>query len=312
MATAIQHLWPNAKFGVGPVVDYGFYYDIDLQDMKISESDFEKIETEMRKIIKENVPFERIEMPIDKAIEWARESNQPYKEELLNDLKRAGTTIAKDLNADEYGLPTQGPGLVEIVSFFRDGDFMDLCRGPHVKSTGAVGAFKLQRISGAYWRGKDTNAQMQRIYGVAFEKEPELKKHLQMLEEARQRDHRKLAQELDLFVISPLVGAGLPLFTPRGTILREELNTYSQEIRKRAGWQNVWTPHIAKKELYEVSGHWAKFGDEWLKVESQETSDQLVMKPMNCPHHQQIYASRQRSYRETALKIYGNNYCLSG
>lgn len=302
MATAIQHLWPNAKFGVGPVVDYGFYYDIDLQDMKISESDFEKIETEMRKIIKENVPFERIEMPIDKAIEWARESNQPYKEELLNDLKRAGTTIAKDLNADEYGLPTQGPGLVEIVSFFRDGDFMDLCRGPHVKSTGAVGAFKLQRISGAYWRGKDTNAQMQRIYGVAFEKEPELKKHLQMLEEARQRDHRKLAQELDLFVISPLVGAGLPLFTPRGTILREELNTYSQEIRKRAGWQNVWTPHIAKKELYEVSGHWAKFGDEWLKVESQETSDQLVMKPMNCPHHQQIYASRQRSYRELPLK----------
>jgi threonyl-tRNA synthetase len=302
MATAIQHLWPNAKFGVGPVVEYGFYYDVDLGSEKISEANFEKIETEMRKIIKKNYPFERSELPIDMAIQWAQGSNQPYKEELLNDLKRAGTTIAKDLNADEYGIPAEGISVTETVSFYKDGDFIDLCRGPHVESTGQVGAFKLQKISGAYWRGKDTNTQMQRIYGVAFKEPTELKQHLRMLDEARLRDHRKLGQELDLFVISPLVGAGLPLFTPRGTILREQLNSYSQEIRQLAGWQNVWTPHIAKKDLYEVSGHWAKFGDEWLKVESQETSDQLVMKPMNCPHHQQIYASRQRSYRELPLK----------
>jgi threonyl-tRNA synthetase len=302
MATAIQHLWPNTKFGVGPVVENGFYYDVDLGDEKISEADFAKIESEMRKIIKENYLFERSEISIDQAIKWAQNAKQPYKTELLNDLKRAGTTIARDLDPEEYGIAIEGKSAVETVSFYKDNDFTDLCRGPHVESTGKVGAFKLQKISGAYWRGQDTNAQMQRIYGVAFKEQTELKQYLKMLEEARLRDHRKLAQELDLFVISPLVGAGLPLFTPRGTILREQLNAYSQEIRKIAGWQNVWTPHIAKKDLYEVSGHWAKFGDEWLKVESQETSDQLVMKPMNCPHHQQIYASRQRSYRELPLK----------
>lgn len=188
--------------------------------------------------------------------------------------------------------------------YFRDenGDFVDLCRGPHVENTNKVGAFKLLRISGAYWRGKDSNPQMQRVYGAAFETKEQLNDYLQALESAKKNDHRKLGQELDLFIISPLVGAGLPLFTPRGTVLRDELNRYSQEIRKKIGYQNVWTPHVAKQELYEVSGHWAKFGDEWLTVNSKETKDKLVLKPMNCPHHQQIYASRPRSYRDLPLK----------
>jgi threonyl-tRNA synthetase len=299
MATAIQHLWPDTKFGVGPVIENGFYYDVDSGNINLSESDFGQIEAEMKKIIKQDLPFEKSYKSISDAIAWAEKMKQPYKAELLNDLKTSGTTVFKELQDDAI---TEEKPSIDEVSFYTDGDFIDLCRGPHVESTGKVGAFKLQKISGAYWRGKDTNPQMQRIYGLAFETKQELSQHLQMLEEAKKRDHRKLGQELDLYVISPLVGSGLPLFTPRGTILRDELNAYSQGMRREKGWQAVWSPHIAKKDLYETSGHWAKFGDEWLKVQSQETSDQLVMKPMNCPHHQQIYASRQRSYRDLPLK----------
>lgn len=302
MASAITHLWPEAKFGVGPAVDNGFYYDIDLGDKKLSEEDFGAIEAEMTKIIEANQPFERIEKPIDEAIAWSMESNQPYKEELLNDLKRSGTTLAKDLNPSELGTIADGDSQVDNVSLYKNGDFTDLCKGPHVESTGKVGAFKLQRVSGVYWRANEKNAQLQRVYGLAFESDEELNNYLKLLEEARQRDHRKLGQELDLFVTSPLVGSGLPLFTPRGTLLREELNQFSQELREKEGYQKVWVPHIAKKELYEKSGHWDKFGDEWLSVKSQETNDELVMKPMNCPHHQQIYASKPRSYRDLPIK----------
>ena len=302
LATAVQHLWPETKFGVGPVVESGFYYDIDLGDTKISEEDFDKIEAEMKKVIEADYPFEKLEMPVDEAIHWAQESKQPYKEELLNDLKRAGTTVAKDLNAEELGTITSGDVQVDTVSFYKDGDFTDLCRGPHVGSTGKVGAFKLLRVSGAYWRGNEKNAQMQRIYGVAFQDPKELRKHLEMLEMAKQRDHRKLGQELDLFVFSDMVGSGLPLFTPRGTVLREELTAFSNELRQRYGFQKVWIPHMTKKDLYEASGHWAKFGDELFLVKSQETSDELVMKPMNCPHHTRIYASQPRSYRDLPIR----------
>jgi threonyl-tRNA synthetase len=302
MAAAVTKLWPKAKLGVGPVVENGFYYDIDLGNKKISEEDFSRIEKEMKAIAAEDQKFQRKELPIAEAIDWAKRSGQPYKEELLNDLKRSGTTAVKDLDADELGLRAEGDSRVERVSFYTNGGFTDLCRGPHIESTGKIGAFKLMRVAGAYWRGNEKNPQMQRLYGVAFETEKELDEYLRLLEEAKQRDHRKLGKELDLYVTSPLVGAGLPLFTPRGTILRDELNKYSQELRKEKGYQKVWTPHIAKQELYEMSGHWEKFGDQWLKVESQETHDKLVMKPMNCPHHQQIYASRQRSYRDLPLK----------
>lgn len=301
-ASAVQRLWPEAKFGVGPVVENGFYYDIDLGEQKLSEEDFERIEGEMRKIIEANEPFERFTMPIDEAIEWAIKYNQPYKQELLNDLKRAGTTVVKDLDRAELGLGAGDDSAVEEVSFYRNGDFTDLCRGPHVESTGKVGAFRLLRVSGAYWRGKDDNPQMQRVYGVAFATPKELRQHLEMLEEAKKRDHRKLGQELDLFVMSDMVGSGLPLFTPRGTILREGLAQFSNELRERYGFEKVWVPHMTKKDLYEASGHWAKFGDELFLVKSQETSDELVLKPMNCPHHTRIYASRQRSYRDLPLR----------
>lgn len=302
MATAIKRLWPTVKLGVGPVVENGFYYDIDLGTTALSEDDFEKIEAEMKKIVAENQTFERSYKSVDEAIAWAQQNGQPYKEELLNDLKRAGTTSAKDLSPEELGVEATGSSKVEQVSFYTNGDFTDLCRGPHVESTSKVGAFKLMRVSGAYWRGKEGNPQMQRVYGVAFKTDKELRQYLVMLEEAKKRDHRKLGQELDLFVFSDLVGSGLPLFTPRGTILREELARFSNELRQRNGFQKVAIPHITKQDLYEKSGHWAKFGDELFLVKSQETSDKFVMKPMNCPHHTQIFASQPRSYRDLPLR----------
>jgi threonyl-tRNA synthetase len=302
MAAAVTKLWPEAKLGVGPVVDNGFYYDIDLGKTTISEEDFGRIEAEMQKIIKEDQPFELSEKSIDEAIKWAKQAAQPYKEELLNDLKRSGTTVAKDLDSAELGLPAEGAAKVETVSFYTNGDFTDLCRGPHLESTGQAGAFKLMRIAGAYWRGNEKNPQMQRLYGVAFETPKDLRKHLDMLEEAKKRDHRKLGQELDLFVVSDMVGSGLPLFTPRGTVLREELSRYSNELRQAYGFEKVWVPHITKKDLYEASGHWDKFGEELFLVKSQETSDELALKPMNCPHHTRIYASRPRSYRDLPIR----------
>lgn len=302
-ASAVQKLWPEAKFGVGPVVENGFYYDIDLGQQKISESDFKKIEKEMRAIINQAQEFERFEMPVDEAIEWARYNKQPYKEELLNDLKRTGTTVAKDLDVAELGLAADGDAAVEAVSFYKNGLFVDLCRGPHVSNTKEVGAFKLMRVAGAYWRGNEKNAQMQRLYGVAFATQEELAEYLERLEQAKLRDHRKLGKELDLYTVSPLVGAGLPLFTPRGTVLRDIMAQYSNQLRQRYGFQKVFTPHITKKDLYEASGHWAKFGDELFLVKSQETSDEFALKPMNCPHHTQIYASSPRSYRDMPVRF---------
>lgn len=302
-AAAVKRLWPDAKFGVGPVVDNGFYYDIDLGETKISEQNFGKIEKTMRRIIAEKQDFEQFSLPIDDAIAWAKENNQPYKEELLNDLKRSGTTIAKDLDADAMGTITEGNAALDTVGFYKNGEFTDLCRGPHVANTGDVGVFKLMRVAGAYWRGNEKNAQMQRLYGVAFSTQDELDAHLNLIEEAKKRDHRKLGKELELYTFSDLVGAGLPLYTPRGTLIRDGLVRLSEELRASVGFQRVWSPHITKKDLYEVSGHWSKFGSELFLVKSQETSDELVMKPMNCPHHAQIYASQPRSYRELPLKF---------
>jgi threonyl-tRNA synthetase len=301
MASAITHLWPEVKLGVGPVVENGFYYDIDLADRPLSEEDLSRIESEMKKIIGEDQSFERFTKTIDDAIVWAKEAKQPYKEELLNDLKRAGTTVAKDLDAEELGLTTEGDSKVEEVSFYKNGDFVDLCRGPHVESTGKVGAFKLMRVSGAYWRGKDTNPQMQRIYGAAFATEKELRTHLNLLEEAKKRDHRKLGQELDLFVFSDLIGPGLPLFTPRGTVVREQLNDLSQELQSASGYERVTIPHITKIGLYQTSGHYDKYPERF-SVSSEESDDEFMMKPMNCPHHTQIYASRPRSYRDLPIR----------
>ncbi|MNQ63364.1 Threonine--tRNA ligase [compost metagenome] len=257
----------------------------------------------MRGIIEYGDDFERFEMPIDQAIVWAQENKQPYKEELLNDLKRSGTTVANDLDTAELGLAADGDAVVENVSFYKNGNFVDLCRGPHVANTKDVGAFKLLRVAGAYWRGKETNPQMQRLYGVAFATQEDLDHYLEMLEQAKLRDHRKLGKDLDLYTVSQLVGAGLPLFTPRGTVLRDIMAQYSNQLRQAHGFEKVWTPHITKTALYETSGHWAKFGDELFLVTSQETDDKMALKPMNCPHHTQIFASKPRSYKDMPVRF---------
>ena len=302
MAQAIQHLWPQAKFGVGPAIDNGFYYDIYLDNGTISEADLPKIEEEMRKIVAADYPFERRDVSVEEAIDWAISGNQSFKVELLNDLKRSGTTVASELAGEKMGSVSDGDSKVETVSLYSQGDYIDLCRGGHVDSTGKVGAFKLTKTAGAYWRGNENNPQMQRIYGVAFATQEELDEYLNRLEIAKQRDHRKLGKELDLYTTSPLVGIGLPLFTPRGTILRDIVAQYSNQLRQKFGFEKVWTPHITKKDLYETSGHWAKFGEELFLVKSQETSDEMALKPMNCPHHTQIFASRPRSYRDMPVR----------
>ena len=305
MAAAVQRLWPEAKFGVGPVVENGFYYDIDLGETKISEQQFGKIEKTMQRIIAEKQEFVKSLKPIDEAIAWAEEARQPYKVELLNDLKRAGTTVAKDLDAAEMGTIAPDDGrdsALEEVSFYTNGTFTDLCRGPHVENTSDIGAFKLMRVAGAYWRGNEKNPQMQRLYGVAFATQEELDTHLAMLEEAKKRDHRKLGKELDLFTSSTLIGAGLPLFTPRGTMLRDKLNELAQSYRAKNGYQKVWIPTIAKLDTYKVSGHFEKF-PELLRFTSAESGDELALKPVNCPHHTQIYAGVPRSYRDLPVKF---------
>ena len=298
LAYAVQDLYKDVKFGVGPVIDNGFYYDFDLSET-ISEDDLGKIEKKMKEIVKVDHSFDREELNLADAKSKAELQNQPYKVELINDLATKGTT---DANADVGGENQS----VDSATFYTIGDFTDLCRGGHVDSTGQVGAFKLTRASGAYWRGDENNPQMQRVYGVAFDTQEELDAYLKQQEEAKERDHRRLGQELDLFLTSPLVGSGLPMFTRRGTVLRDLLGRYTQQLRKKRGFDQVWTPHMTKNDLYKKSGHWEKFGDELFLVKSQETSDELVLKPMNCPHHTQIFASQQRSYRDLPIRFMEN------
>ena len=302
MAASIQQLWPDVKFGIGPVVDDGFYYDVDTVGSAIHQDDLSRIEKKMQEIIEADLPFEQFELNIDEAITRERQAGQDYKVELLQDLKDKGTTA---LNLDDGTIDSEQEK-PETVSYYRCGEFEDLCRGPHVSSTGEVGAFRLHKLAGAYWRGDENKPMLQRVYGVAFASQEEVDRHFELLEEAKRRDHRKLGQELDLFTFSDLVGSGLPLFTPKGTILRDLLGQYAQQLRRERGFERVWIPHIAKHTLYETSGHWDKFKDELLVIDSQETSDTLVLKSMNCPHHTQIYASQQRSYRDLPLKYMEN------
>jgi threonyl-tRNA synthetase len=279
MATAIQHLWPNVKLGVGPVVENGFYYDVDIDEVNLSDEDLEKIEQEMAKVIAADQPFEQSNKTIDEAIDWAKQANQPYKVELLNDLKRSGTTVAKDLDADEMGTIAEGDAALESVGFYTNGDFTDLCRGPHVESTGKVGAFKLMRVSGAYWRGKSENPQMQRIYGVGFETEKELRQHLNMLEEAKKRDHRVLGERLKLFFISDSVGAGLPLMMPRGEQLKRVLMDYMRDKEEANGYQYVSTPALTQRKLYERSGHADYYLENMYATKEDEEGNQFFIKP---------------------------------
>jgi threonyl-tRNA synthetase len=301
-AQAVQHIWPEAKFGVGPVVENGFYYDIDLGETKISEADFKQIEKEMRSIINKNYAFERSEKQIGDAISWSQEAKQPYKEELLNDLKRAGTTIAKDLDAAELGLQAKGEAVVENVSFYTDGDFTDLCRGPHAESTSKVGPFKLMRVAGAYWRGKETNPQMQRLYGVAFATQEELDSYLTMLEEAKKRDHRKSGEELQIFTFSDDVGKGLPLMMPRGSIVKNLLSRYMRQQEEAQGYQYVDTPVITHERLYQKSGHAKFYAEDMFSMEDAE-GQKFYVSPMNCPHHHQIYNKVVKSYNDLPLRL---------
>ncbi|MFA5935425.1 MAG: threonine--tRNA ligase [Patescibacteria group bacterium] len=296
MAAAVKRLFPEAKLGVGPVVENGFYYDIDI-GRALTPEDIKAIEKGIKRIIKENPAFEREEMPIDDAIKLFEEMGQTYKVELLRDLKTKGTT---KLSAEEAG--DLDPENVSSVTLYRTGDFLDLCRGPHVERARDIGVWKLDKVSGAYWRGNQENAQMQRVYGLCFATQEELDTFLHMREEAEKRDHRKLGAELDLFAFSPLVGSGLPLFTPRGVTVRQLLVDFVWELMQPHGYERVWIPHLAKVDLYKTSGHWDKFEDDLFHVSSKKTEEAFVLKPMNCPHHTQIYASRPRSYRDLPLR----------
>ncbi len=298
MATAIQQLHPTAKFGVGPVIENGFYYDVDLMH-PLTTDDLKKIEDGMKQVIKSNVPFERQDVGIDEALDTFKKAGQLYKVELLSDLKTYGTTSAKDIDREQLGV--ENDANVTTVSLYKDGDFIDLCRGPHLETTGQAGAFKLTKVSGAYWRGDEKNPQLQRIYGVAFATKDKLNTYLRQVAEAEKRDHRKLGKELDLFTFSDLVGPGLPLYTPRGTAIKTELQNALLQISQRYGMLPVSIPHLAKIDLYEKSGHADKFSDELFRVAS-HYKQEFVLKPVNCPHHTQIYASRPRSYRDLPLR----------
>ncbi len=297
LAAAVKRLYPETKFGVGPVIENGFFYDISLPE-PLSKERLPKIEKTMKRIIQEAHSMVSEEMPIEAAIKLFESEDQPFKVELLNDLKEKGTT---KLNAEE--MQDVDPDNAGIATVYRTGEFVDLCRGPHLETVKEIGVFKLTKVSGAYWRGdQERNEQMQRIYGVAFAAQEDLDAHLHMLEEAAKRDHRKLGKELDLFAFSDLVGPGLPLFTPRGTVMREQLTNFVWELMKPYGYTRVHIPHMAKDDLYKTSGHWDKFEDDIFHIKSKKTEQGFVMKPMNCPHHTQIFASRMRSYRDLPLR----------
>lgn len=287
MATVLTEMYPGIQFGVGPAIKDGFYYDVDLSKVKakngevvkISDADLSKIEKKMREVIARGFEMQYSEKSRAEALDWAKQNGQDFKIELINELPEG-----------------------EVISFYQLGDFTDLCKGPHIESDKEVGAFKLMRVAGAYWQGDENKPMLTRIYGVAFETEDELKEYLEKIEEAKARDHRKLGKELDLFCFSDLVGAGLPLFSPRGTILREMMSEYSLSLRGVSGFEKVWTPHITKMDLFKASGHYAKFGDELFIVHSQVSGEDFALKPMNCPHHAQIFASRPRTYKEMPVR----------
>jgi len=277
MAQAVKRLFPNAKVTIGPSIENGFYYDFDIEK-PFSEEDLLKIEEEMKNIIKEDLVIEKFVLPKDEAIKLMKEKDEPYKVELIEELPEG-----------------------EEISFYKQGEFTDLCRGPHLPSTGAVKAIKLLNSSGAYWRGDEKNKMLQRIYGISFPKASELEEYLNMLEEAKKRDHRVLGRELDLFCFSDLVGPGLPLYTPKGTILKDELQKEVEKICRSYGFQKVSCPSLANIRLFETSGHAQKFNEELFSVESLK-GHEMVLKPVQCPHHTQLFASKMRSYKDLPIR----------
>jgi threonyl-tRNA synthetase len=302
LASAVVEMFPKAKLGVGPVIENGFFYDFQIP-RPFTPEDLKKLENRMRALVREGLPFKRQEMTAEKAKEFFKKRNQPFKVELIKDIEKFGTTKANEiLNTEQNSKKTftkKAPTKNVKVSLYTTGNFIDLCRGGHVASTKEIApeSFKLDKMSGAYWRGDEKNPQLQRIYGLSFASKEDLITHVNMLEEARRRDHKKLGPELDLFTFSDLVGAGLPLWTPKGTLLRDTLDAFVWKLRKKHGYMRVEIPHITKKDLYEKSGHWDKFKDDLFRITTRE-GHEFAMKPMNCPHHIEIYARRQWSYRE--------------
>ena len=282
LAAAVLQMFPEAKLGTGPATDTGFYYDFLLPRPLIPE-DLPILEEKMREISKKQIPFERFEEPVEKAKTFLKKIGQNFKIELIEKFQK------KD------------PDL-KSVSFYKNGEiFVDLCEGPHVAHTGQIGAFELTHFSAAFWQGDPNRETMTRIYGLCFENEKKLRAHKKLLEEAKARDHRKLGRQLDLFCFSEKVGAGLPLFTPRGTFLRNIIADTISKIQEKYGFEKVAIPHITKKDLYEISGHWAKFKDDLFHVRGKGDTE-FVMKPMNCPHHAQIFAARPRSYKDLPIR----------
>ena len=278
LAQAVQHLYPNAKFWVGPVIEEGFYYDIDLGDTVIKEEDLEKIEKEMKKIAKDGKRIVRHELTKEEALE--RFKNDPYKIDLINRMDENST----------------------VISCYTQGDFTDLCRGPHVETVKELKYFKLLKVSGAYWKGDAKNKMLQRIYGVCFDNEEDLNNYLTELAEAKERDHRKIGKELSIFMTSDLVGKGMPLWLPNGAIIRKQLENYIYEKERKMGYLHVYTPCVGTTELYKTSGHWDHYKENMfpmMKVDDEE----FVLRPMNCPHHMLIYANDLHSYRDLPIRI---------
>ncbi|KKR48328.1 MAG: Threonine-tRNA ligase [Candidatus Magasanikbacteria bacterium GW2011_GWC2_40_17] len=307
IAAAVENLYPGSKFGVGPVVENGFYYDIDFPQ-NIGEEELQKIEDKAKELIKANLKYERKEMPIDEAIKLFESKGQIYKVELLKDLKERGTTKMSGEELQEVGLAGSA---VDSVSLYQTGDFIDLCRGPHLKSTKEINSdgLKLVRLAGAYWRGKNENPQLQRIYGVCFSSKEELENYLHMLEEAEKRDHRKIGAEQELFFFDDLVGKGLVMWLPKGTIIRNEIEKLAFEEETKGGYVRVRTPHLAKEEMYLKSGHLPYYKDSMYPPMVMDDGT-YYMKAMNCPHHHIIYNHNLHSYRDLPLRIaeYGECY----
>ena len=276
MAQAVKRLFPNAKFAIGPAIDEGFYYDFDV-DNPFTDEDKNKIEEEMKKIIKENIDIERFSLPKKEALELMKD--QPYKQELIEDLPDG-----------------------EEISFYKQGDFTDLCAGPHLESTGKVKIVKILSSSGAYWRGSEKNKMLQRIYAISFPKASQLEEYLNLLEEAKQRDHRKIGKDLELFMTHKLVGSGLPMYLPNGATIRRILERYIQDKEIALGYDHVYTPSLASTELYKVSGHWDHYKDDMFPVMKMDT-EEMVLRPMNCPHHMLVYKNKMHSYRDLPIRI---------
>lgn len=280
MAAAVFSLFPHVKFGIGPSIEQGFYYDIDFGDYKITEDDIEKIENKAKDIIKQDLPFIRKEITKAEAINLFEKSNDTYKLELIQELEN------------------------EQITLYCLGEYIDLCRGPHLPSTKYVKTFKLLNIAGAYWRGDEHRQMLTRIYGISFPSKKLLDDYLTFLEEAKKRDHRKLGKELELFMFNQKVGQGLPMWLPKGTIVREELEKFLKKIQIQYGYQHVITPHIGQKELYMTSGHYEKYAkDSFRPISTPNENEEFMLKPMNCPHHCEIYAFKPRSYKDLPLRI---------